>query len=182
MGQLSSKPIGMRLSWRLDYWAFKQIEGGRSASDIIKDIVEGNECYAILGIALLLALETWETTETTLAIATCQRLWQHDMSRFVQEPHKDIDLFGLEFLSRLTGEKAAAKEFLDQRKSRKRDIRQFAMFFALSEDIARSARSSRWRSRGFLMICLMSLKSKNRATDLPLIEGRGRTMGGFGRS
>ena len=40
------------------------------------------------------------------------------------------------FLSRLAGEKAKAKEFLDQQKSRKREIRQLAMFFALSEDRA----------------------------------------------
>ncbi|MDE2166775.1 MAG: hypothetical protein KGJ66_10630 [Alphaproteobacteria bacterium] len=118
----------------LSYWAFKEIEGGRSASDVIKDIVEGNECYAVLGIALLLALETWETTETTLGVATCQRLWPHDIARFVQEPNKDIDLFGFGFLSRLTGERAKAKEFLDQRKSRKREIRELAMFFALSQD------------------------------------------------
>ena len=41
-------------------------------------------------------------------------------------------------MSRLTGEKAEAKEFLDQRKSRKREIRNFAMFFALNEDNALS--------------------------------------------
>ena len=72
----------------------RQIEGGRSTSDVIKDIVEANECYAVLGIALVLALETWEVTETTLAVATCQRLWQHDIARVVQEPSKNIDLFG----------------------------------------------------------------------------------------
>ena len=122
----------------LNYWAFKQIEGGRLASDVIKDIVKGNECYAVLGIALVLALETLEVTETTLAVATGQRLWQHDIARVVQEPLKNIDLFGFDFLSRLTGEKAKAKEFLDQRKSRAREIRQLAMLFALSENSALS--------------------------------------------
>jgi hypothetical protein len=122
----------------LNYWAFKQIEGDRSASDVIKDIVEGNQCYGVLGTALLLALETWETTETTLAVATCQRLWQHDIARFVQEPSKDIDLFGLGSLSRLRGEKADAKDFLDRRKSCKREIRQLAMCFALNKDSALS--------------------------------------------
>ncbi len=133
LGQLAPNPLECTFL-ALSYWAFKQVEGGRSASDVIKDIVEGNECYAVLCIALLLALETWERTETTLAVATCQRLWPHDMARFVQDPHKDLDLLGFGFLSRLTGEKAEAKEFLDQRKSRKRNIRQLAMLFALSED------------------------------------------------
>ena len=87
MGQLAPQPLECAFL-ALSYWAFKQIEGGRSASDVIKDIVEGNECYAVLGIALLLALETWEVTETTLAVATCQRLWQHDIARVVHEPSK----------------------------------------------------------------------------------------------
>jgi hypothetical protein len=137
MGQLAPNPLDCAFL-ALNYWAFKQIEGGRLASDVIKNIVEGNECYAILGIALVLALETWEVTETTLAIATCQRLWQHDIARFVQEPNKNIDLFGFGFLSRLTGEKAKAKEFLDQRRSRAREIRQLAMLLALSENNALS--------------------------------------------
>lgn len=139
MGQLAPNPLECAFL-ALNYWAFKQIEGGRSASDVIKDILKGNECYATLGIALLLALETWEITETTFAITTCQRLWQHDMARLVQEPTKNIDLLGFGVLSRLTGEKAKAKEFLDQRKSRTREIRQLGMLFALSENSELSER------------------------------------------
>jgi hypothetical protein len=133
MGQLAPNPLECAFL-ALNYWAFKQLEAGQSCSDVIKEIVAGNECYAVMGIALMLALETWETTETTLAVATCQRLWPHDIARYVQEPSKDIDLFGMRFLSRLTGEKAEAKDFLDQRKSRTREIRGLAMFFALNED------------------------------------------------
>jgi hypothetical protein len=133
MGQLAPQPLECAFL-ALSYWAFKQIDGGRSASDVIRDIVEGNECCAVLGIALKLALETWETTETTLAVATCQRLWAHDIARHVQEPHKDIDLLGFNFLTRLAGDKAEAKQFLDQRQSRKREIRELAMHFALSPD------------------------------------------------
>jgi hypothetical protein len=137
MGQLAPQPLECAFL-ALNYWAFRQVEGGRSASGVIKDIVEGNECYAVLGIALMLALETGEVTETTLAVATCQRLWQHDIARVVHEPTKNIDLFGFGFLSRLTGEKAKAKEFLDQRKSRAREIRQLAWLFALNENSALS--------------------------------------------
>jgi hypothetical protein len=141
MGQLAPQPLECAFL-ALNYWAFQQIEGGRSASDVIKDITEGNECYAVLGIALMLALETGEVTETTLAVASCQRLWQHDIARVVQEPTKNIDILGFGFLSRLTGEKASAKEFLDQRKSRGREIRQLALLFALNENSALSERFS----------------------------------------
>ena len=83
MGELAPQPLECAFL-ALNHWAFMQIEGGRSTSDVIKDIVEGNECYAVLGIALMLALEKWEVTETTVAISSCQRLWQHDIARVVQ--------------------------------------------------------------------------------------------------
>ncbi|MCR6732847.1 MAG: AAA family ATPase [Afipia sp.] len=119
----------------LGYWAFKEIGKGRATSDVIKDILEGSECYATLGLCLRLAIETFEVSEITLPIVTCQRLWEHDMARLVQEPQKDIDLFGLGFITKLTGEKAKAKEFLDTREYRKHEVRELALRFAISGDI-----------------------------------------------
>ena len=116
----------------LSYWAFKELDRGRSASEVVQAIVEGSECHATLGLALLIALEASELSETTLPIVSCQRLWHHDLARFTQEPTKNLDLFGLGFLSRLTGLKAQAKEYLDQRESRARNVCQMAMVFALS--------------------------------------------------
>jgi hypothetical protein len=131
MGELAPQPLKCAFL-ALSYWAFREIERGRPTSEIIKAVIGGSECYASLGLALVLALETWEISEVTLPIASCQRLWHHDMARLVHEPTRNIDLFGFGFLSRLTGNKAQAKEFLDQRKSRKREVRELAMFFALS--------------------------------------------------
>ena len=93
-------------------WAFKEINSGRTASEVIEEIVKGNNCYAILGIAVQLILETQETTETTLAIVTCQRLWRHDVSRSVLESSKNVD----------------------GRKGHKQHIISLATFFALSAD------------------------------------------------
>ena len=118
----------------LRYWAFKQIDGGQQTDEVIRSVVEGNECYGVLGLALVLALETYDVSEVTFPIVTCQRLWKHDIARVVQEPTLNLDLFGFEFLSRLSGAKAQAKEFLDSRQSRKREVRELAMQFALSND------------------------------------------------
>ncbi|KRR11427.1 hypothetical protein CQ12_40330 [Bradyrhizobium jicamae] len=118
----------------LAYWAFKEVEKGRSTSGVIKQILEGSECYASLGLCLRLAIETFEVSETTLPIVTCQRLWNHDFARLVQEPQKDIDLFGLGFHTQLKGEKAKAKAFLESREYRKHDVRELAMHFAISGD------------------------------------------------
>lgn len=118
----------------LSYWAFQEIDKGRSTSEVIQSILEGSECYAMLGMALMLALETFEVSETTLPVASCQRLWHHDIARVAQEPTRDLDLFGVGFLTRLTGAKAEAKEYLEKRKYRTREVRQLAMMFALSPD------------------------------------------------
>lgn len=56
------------------------------------------------------------------------------MARRVQESSKNIDLFGLGFLTQLKGEKAKAKAFLDSRKYRGRDVREMAMLFALNSN------------------------------------------------
>jgi hypothetical protein len=133
LGELAPQPLECAYL-ALSYWAFREIERSRPASEVIKAIAEGAECYATLGLALVLALEAWDVSDVTLPVASCQRLWHHDMARVVHEPTRNIDLFGFGFLSRLTGEKATAKEYLDQRKSRAREVRQLAMLFALSGD------------------------------------------------
>ena len=132
-GALAPQPLGCAFL-ALRYWALKQIERGRSTDEVIRSVVEGNECYAALGLALALALETYHVSETVLPIASCQRLWEHDMARMVQEPTRGIDLFGFGALSRLTGAKEKAKEFLDSRQSCNRNIQELAPRFALSVD------------------------------------------------
>ena len=133
MGELAPHPLVCAFL-ALSHWSFKQIESGRSTDEIIRAIVEGNECYAVLGLALVLALETFHVSETTLPIVTCQRLWRHDIARLAQEPTRDIDLFGLGLMTRLTSEQAEAKEYLDTRVSRKRGVRELVMHFALGPD------------------------------------------------
>ena len=133
IGELAPNPLACAFL-ALSHWAFKQIEGGRPTDKIIRAVVERNECSAVLGLALVLALETFHLSETTLPIAACQRLWRHDIARFAQEPTRDIDLLGFGFMNRLTGGKAKAKEYLDARVSRSRNVRELAMHFATSPD------------------------------------------------
>jgi hypothetical protein len=133
MGQLAPNALECAFL-ALSYWAFKQIEGGRSTDEVIRAVVEGDSCYAALGLALVLALETYDVSETTFPIVVCQRLWHHDRARVVHEPMRHIDILGFGSLSRLTGDKAKARGFLDSRQSRRREIRELAMRFALTAD------------------------------------------------
>lgn len=133
MGELAPQPLECAFL-AMAHWAFGEIDKGADTADIIRKVVEGSRCYASLALALRLALETWEVSETSFPIVTCQRLWHHDMARVINKPMKDIDILGFGSLARLTGEKAKAKEALDSRESETREIRQLAMLFALNED------------------------------------------------
>lgn len=132
MGQLAPQPLECAYL-ALSYWAFKEIETGRPTSDIVREVLEGHECLATLGLALVLSLETFEVSDATLPIASCQHMWEYDVARTVQFPNRDLDVLGFGFLNRLTGAKAEAKKFLDSRESNKRDIRELAMRFAVSK-------------------------------------------------
>ena len=126
----------------LRHWAFKELDAGRPVDEVIRAVVEGNACYGVLGLALALALETFHVSESVLPVVTCQRLWHDDLRRFVQEDLRGIDLLGLGVQLRLEGERAAAKEYLDSRLYRKREVRDLAMRFATGADSALAERFS----------------------------------------
>ena len=130
-GQQAPKPLESAFLG-LSHWAFKQIDGGKSTDDIIRLIVEGNECYAVIGLALVLALETVHVSETTLPLVSCQRLWEHDTKRLVQETSL-AGLWGLATMS-LSRAQMDAKKFLDTRTSCKRGVRELAMRFRTSSN------------------------------------------------
>ena len=118
----------------LAYWAHKKLESGVSVDDLIRQVVEGHQSFAVLALAGALALERDQASAAILPIATAQRLWKMDMARAAQEPMRGIDLFGFRDLNRLTRDKEAATNYLKSRSSRYREIRSLAPLFALSSD------------------------------------------------
>jgi hypothetical protein len=131
LGQLGAQPLECAFL-AMSYWAFRQIESGRPVDEVIQLIVQGNDAIAAPGLALRLALETLHLSEVTLALVACQRLWPFDIARVRQEPTRNIDLFGFRLVDRLTGEKKVAQDYLDNRPSRFRDIKQLAIQFAVN--------------------------------------------------
>ena len=69
----------------LEQWAFDRAEAGDPLDEIIQDVVEGHECVAVLGIACSLAVAFKHVTAVTLPLVTCQRLWQYDIRRLVED-------------------------------------------------------------------------------------------------
>lgn len=69
----------------LEEWCFAELDRGRSADELIQEIIKGNECIAILGIASMLALHTNTVSEVTLPLVTSQRLLGVDRKRMVED-------------------------------------------------------------------------------------------------
>lgn len=78
----------------LEGWCFAELARGRSVGELIQQIVEGNECMAILGIASMLALHTETVSEVTLPLFTSQRLLAADHNRMVQDFSSTANLMG----------------------------------------------------------------------------------------
>lgn len=68
----------------LEDWCFAELERGRPVDELIRQIVESNQCIGILAIASLLALHTDRVSETVFSIIKTQRLWGADWNRMGQ--------------------------------------------------------------------------------------------------
>jgi hypothetical protein len=78
----------------LEEWCFAELERSRPVDELIQQIVEGNECIAILGTAAMLALHTETVSEATLPFFTSQRLLRADHTRWAQDISPTASLIG----------------------------------------------------------------------------------------
>jgi hypothetical protein len=78
----------------LEEWCLAELERSRPVDELIQQIVEGNECIAIAGIASMLALHTEMVSEATLPLFTSQRLLAADHNRMVQDFSSMTNLIG----------------------------------------------------------------------------------------
>lgn len=78
----------------LEEWCFAELGRGRPVDELIQQVVYGNECIAILGIASMLALHTETVSEGTLPLVTSQRLLAADRTRMVQDISSTANLIG----------------------------------------------------------------------------------------
>lgn len=78
----------------LEEWCFAELSRGRHVDELIQQVVDGNECIAILGVASMLALHTEMVSEATLPLFTSQRLLAADYNRMVQDFSSSASLIG----------------------------------------------------------------------------------------
>jgi len=111
----------------LEEWCFAELERGRPVDELIREIIEGNECIAILGVAVMIALHTQARSEVNLALVTSQRLWSADYNRMAQDLAANVTaLMGFE-----RGEEAHAEaiQAANAREVRRRQLRWLVPLF-----------------------------------------------------
>jgi len=69
----------------LEDWALSELKRGRSADELIQQIVPGNECIAILGAAAAVSLQAEAVSETVFPLVTSQRLLIADRNRMLSD-------------------------------------------------------------------------------------------------
>ena len=69
----------------LEEWCLAELDQGRSVDELMKQVIEGNECIAILGIGAMIALHSQALSEAIFPLITSQRLLQADHGRMVQD-------------------------------------------------------------------------------------------------
>jgi hypothetical protein len=120
----------------LESWAFAQVATGRDIDDVIYEIVSGNDCCAVLGIAVAIAIAHRHVTASTLPLATSQRLWRWDVQRCFQDSKGlQPNLIGFA----MTGEESphsTAVQASNITDYRRLDIRSLAMLFTIAGDDA----------------------------------------------
>jgi hypothetical protein len=121
----------------LEEWAFSQVEAGRSVDEVIHAVLEGHQSSSVLSIAVALALSANTVSETTLPLATSQRIWEWDIARFVQEAGDAgiaSNLIG--FMKSADVEHGQAVRKSNARPARRMDIRWLAQLFVISANEA----------------------------------------------
>ena len=118
----------------LEQWAFSELAKGRAADEIIRDVVDGNECCAVLGIALGVAIQANCVSDVSLALVATAHLWRWDIERGKADlvsPTQNEYGFMNESKHRKMHE-ALAKA--NRMPVRQRDIRMLAMMFVIGQD------------------------------------------------
>ncbi|HZF62361.1 MAG TPA: hypothetical protein VEZ52_12165 [Desulfovibrio sp.] len=78
----------------LEEWCCAELERGVPVDELIKTVVEENECVAILGVAAMIALQTKTVSEAVFPLISSQRLLDMDKKRWVRDCLPSSSLIG----------------------------------------------------------------------------------------
>jgi hypothetical protein len=116
----------------LEEWALSEVDKGRNADEIIQELLQGQHCCAILGIAISVALYSKKISSTTLTLVSSQVLWNWDTSRYAKDRSGvHLNMFGFSVRPQDLNH-AKAVQVLNNHPVRQREIRWLGMHFLLS--------------------------------------------------
>lgn len=78
----------------LERWAFGEIDKGRPVDEVARDVLEGHDNWAVLGITTALYLETQQVSVVSTALIGSQRLWKVDLIRQLRDQSARTNLMG----------------------------------------------------------------------------------------
>lgn len=119
----------------LEEWAFPELESGKSADDIVLEVVRENKCCAVLGIVLGIVIQGDARTNVSLALLSSGHLWLWDIDR------RKADVVALrqnEFGFQNDSTSRPLHEALSNangRRVRQQDIQTLAMMFVVGQDV-----------------------------------------------
>lgn len=78
----------------LERWAFGEIDKGHPVDKVVRDVLEGHDNWAVLGIATALYLETQQVSAVSVVLIGSQRLWKVDLTRQLRDQSARTNLTG----------------------------------------------------------------------------------------
>ena len=124
------KPVECGLM-ALEAWALKELDVGRDVDEIIREVLEGQECCGVLGIAISVMLKVQRPTPAGAAIITSARLWSWDLWRWQQDRQYPVNLIASPLADRAALDAVREGNALPLRKL---TLRALAPIFVLAPD------------------------------------------------
>jgi hypothetical protein len=117
----------------LEVWMEEQVSEGRDIEAIFQQVLEGNECVAVLGVCVFIALSNpKESLKAALPLVTCPHLWKWDVRRMIWE-HRPSNVMGNWFR-----DKHLLRPVQQRNESphRKQEIRHLVAYYLITDDAA----------------------------------------------
>ena len=132
-GEMGPQPLEAAFL-TMTHWAHKSLDEGRDLDELIREVVEGHDNVAVLGLAVSLTLEKPERSPALLSLISSQRLWHLDFARQMQESTREINFFGIDPTDRMTSVQKTADAYLKARQYRRRSLKDLSHLFVLTKD------------------------------------------------
>jgi len=122
----------------MENWIVGELEQGRPADEVIRQILEGNDCVAAVQLAMFTAISSRTASDTVQVLINSLRVWDADVHR----SHQELSIASSSQIGFMRADDlphAQAVKELNERAAHGQDVRQLAAAFVLAGDANRAA-------------------------------------------